>query len=181
MFLRCQWKIVYTLHDRQPATTKAEITGILEKVVVKIASRLMLRPTANWIMVCYDGSNTNTKMNYTAMKAWIIKLAVGFVISRVLDFWGGDLEDWPSLMLYDEDDLDWPSVLELEMDGPEDAASYCREGIEFAEYVGFDFEKVLARTTVETLLCDLSLKEAMSWETRFEGEVGGSLARGQET
>ena len=51
------------------------------------------------------------------------------------------------------------------MDGPGDAANYCREGIEFAEYVGFDFEKVPARTTVDTLLCDLLLKEALTWET----------------
>ena len=151
------------MYDRQPVTTKAEITRILENVVVKIASRLMLRPTENWIMVYYDGSNTTTKMNYyTAMKAWITKLAFGFVINIVLKFWGDDLEDWPSLTLYDKDDLDWPSVLELEMDSPGDAANHCREGIEFAEYVRFDYEKVLAGTTVEILLYDLLLKEAMS-------------------
>ena len=148
------------IYDRQPATTKAQVTMILEKVVFNIAKTLMQGPTARWIIIYHNTTANNTKMSVTAMRTWIAKLAVGFVIKRVLGVWGDDLWDLEKHVSYDEaEDMDWSSLLMLELQAHGPAEQYCSEGTEFAEHIGFHFKDVLLGTEVERLFDRLLIAE----------------------
>jgi hypothetical protein len=154
------------MYDKQPVTTKAEITEVLETVIAKIAKTLMGIRTAEWIKRYYSGSSTDPRKTYTEMRIWVAEYVVSFLMHIVLDFWSNALADYESLIDNDEDDFSWPELLELAKDTPDNAENYCKTENQFAEHIGFGFDKVLVGTTVQNLLDDLLAEEV----TRSENE-----------